>query len=168
MPQTRRAMSADERVQAEISEEIERFATLIAAEWGPAPGASLVPEDDEVELWGQRDPLVDYDALFQTLTTTGVTDPAMLDPENPQGLAIAKTAPEVAQLLAQPVDDPALAASLATLAEFPQRVPILAPYEQDPEGGVKKAQSLDRAWQRRVSKQMEAGPADPMPMMEAQ
>lgn len=129
--------------------EIDRFSDQIAAEMGPAPGATVVSDARKVELWGQTDPKAPYDTIYQMLTTTGVK-PEMLDPDgdDQMTLAIVKEVPEIAPMYAEVVD-PDVADVLATLAEHPMRVGLLSGLEDDPEAQVCEAERLDGLWSRR-------------------
>jgi hypothetical protein len=135
--------TAEEQIETTISEEIERISDAIAAQLGPAPGTRRISDAEAAKAWWRRDPMVDYDALVNVLQTSGM-DPAMLDPENQQGLAIAKLTPEVAELYLTP-QPPEMAVALATLAEYPHRLGIMSEYEDDPEGMVELAEKLGRS-----------------------
>lgn len=138
--------SAEEQMMAELADEIERVSDAIAAEMGPAPEVENLSTAQEIDFWGRRDPLVDYDTLVQVLQTSGVS-PEMMDPKNKQGLAIAKVAPQLAPLYTQPVQDPALAHQLATLAEWPMRYGFFA--NKTEQEMVQIAKRLDAAWAKK-------------------
>jgi len=141
----------------EINAEIERAVASLAAELGPAPGAATVSDAKRLQLWTQQDPTVDYDSLVQQLQTQGLP-PELLDPESEQALAIVKAHPEMAQLYQAPVA-PDVAATLAVLAEYPFRLSLLQPYEDDPAQLVKEANRLDAAWQRQQARSAQTGGA---------
>lgn len=151
MPVRRRRQvqrSEEQVARDEIDAEIEHAIATIAAEWGAAPDAAPVSEDEEVELWGRRDPTVDYDAVYAMLTTTGLP-PEMLDPASDLAPAVIAEHPEMAQMYGSVVDAN-LADMLATLAEHPFRIGLLQDLEDDPEAMVEKANRLDRAWQKQL------------------
>lgn len=160
MPSQQRARSAEEQIETTISEEIERISDAIAAQLGPAPGARHVSDAEAAKAWWRRDPMVDYDALVQTLETTGITNPAILDPNNKtDGLAIVRLVDdayleEIIATLSQPLP-PEKAVAWAVLCEFPMRHDLLAAYADDPEGMVALAEKLGKA----------APEAKPMPQM---
>lgn len=114
-------------------------ADAIAAEHGAPPDMDAPSEREKVRLWGRSDPAVDYDALVEALTTTGVPPEMMA---TMQVSRYAKSHPELVQAYAQPVQDRALAERLAAIAEYPFK---LALYDQlDPRNRVKEAERLDR------------------------
>jgi hypothetical protein len=165
MPRTPKR-SAEEQMRVELAEEVKRIGAAVAAELGPAPGVERISDAEEVRQWGIRDPLVDFDALVETLSTTGITNPALLDPANKaDGLALVKVIgedqmEEVAATLSQPMEPP-LAVTWATLCEFPMRLVILSEYEDDPEGAVAKANALDKAW---TKSQLSVVPSEDTPV----
>jgi hypothetical protein len=158
-------VSAEEQMMSELAEEIERVSDAIASEMGPAPDVEHLSAEKEVEFWGMRDPLVDYDTLVQVLQTTGIS-PEMMDPKNKQGLAIAKVAPQLGPLYTQPVQDPALAHQLAILAEWPMRYGFYA--NKSEKEMVAIAKRMDAAWAKKagVARYGEEAPM-PLPPVEA-
>lgn len=137
----------EERAELELRDEIERYADMVAADLGPAPGARQVSDAEKVRLWGQTDPRVDFDQLKMALMQGGLP-PELLDEHGDRALAIVKSHPEIAQMYAQPLDD-TMSTYLATLAEYPFRLSVLSQYaEDDPEGMVKEAERLDGLWQK--------------------
>lgn len=136
----------------EVMEELERVSDLIAADLGPAPGAERVSEADTLAMWGQSDPRVAADPHgFKQLLMSGTIAeqfPDLLNEHSEQALGIVRANPEIAQMLAHPMDEE-LAEMVTRWAEYPLRGRILAPYEDDPEGQVAEADRLDALWQKR-------------------
>lgn len=162
MPARKQPRSVAEQVHEEIEQEIHDLVTQIAAEEGPAPHAQYVSDEHEVDLWGQMDSKVDYDTLVQQLMA-GQVPPELVDPMGDRPLALVKASPELAQLFAEPLDQE-MASMLATLAEYPYRLSLLAPYTDDPEASVKKADSLTGRWKRRRDTRV----AQPVALSEAE
>lgn len=157
MPRRTMAKPIDAQARDEVESELDDMVTQLAAEIGPAEGATIPSDADELALWGQMDPTVDYDTLKRQLMS-GTVPPELYDLESDQRLAILRMNPDraaemVAELFAvtpeQPLDDE-MAGLVAELAEYPGRLVVLAPYEDDPEQSVAKADSLDRRWRRRT------------------
>lgn len=149
----RHATSIEERARSEISLEIERMIDALVASEGPAADADPVSAARQLQQWGQRDPKIgDPDQLQQDLMRTGLQQfPDLLDPKSPQALAVVKAHPQIAEMYAQPCDED-LADMLTRLAEFPLRLGILEPYQDDPEEMCRLAESLDRRWQNEIDK----------------
>lgn len=139
--------SFEERVASSFLEDMEKTAQRIAAEDGDPPGASRVGDAEAVRLWGQRDPQVDHDRMLTDLLTTGVP------PETIQQLAIAKERPEWANLYTQPTQDTELARQLAVMAEHPFRAGLALDYSAEPEEQVKRANHIQRLWQKQQAAQ---------------
>ena len=158
--------SVQAQVEAEIDQELQDVVAAIAAEEGLAKGAQRLSPNQEVRLWGQRDPLVDYDTLKQQLMT-GTVPPELYDPQNDRRLALLQInkahAQEWAALLAgtakQPLDDD-MASQVAELAEWPGRLAVIRPYANDPEAYVAKANSINQRWMRQTA-QLEMADAAP-------
>lgn len=137
-------MTAEDRAIQEIEAEDEAALAQVAAEMGPPPESGRLSAREQVELWGQTDPSVDYETLRQRLVMEG------LPPEEAQTLAIAQEYPDIVPLLAQPTGDLEMADMLASLAERPYRLAILEGID-DPEEQVKTAERLDREWQKMLA-----------------
>jgi hypothetical protein len=148
MPPRTPPRSVAEQADEEIKTEITDLVSQIAAEEGPAPHAQYVSDEHEVAMWGQQDPSVDHETLVQQLMQ-GAVPPERVDPSGDHPLALIKSHPELAQLFSQPLDQE-MATMVATLAEYPFRLALLAPYTDDPEASVKKADSLTQRWRRRL------------------
>jgi hypothetical protein len=144
MPSRHAPRSVAEQADEEIKTEITDLVSQIAAEEGPAPHAQYVSDEHEVKLWGQMDPSVDHETLVQQLMQ-GAVPPERVDPNGAQPLALVTHHPETAQLFTQPLDQE-MAQMVATLAEYPFRLSLLAPYTDDPEASVKKADRLTQRW----------------------
>ena len=136
------------QVWDELDRELDELIPVIAAEEGLAKGATRVSPEKEVELWGQRDPRVDRDAL-KGMLMQGAVPPEWVDEQSDQRLALIRAHPEMAQMFAEPLDDE-MAGIVADLAEWPHRLSVLAPYEDDPRSQVAKADSVNARWQRRA------------------
>lgn len=157
MPRRSRLTPRDvqSQVEAEIETELDDMVALIAAEEGPAKGSEFVSEDKEVELWGQRDPKVDYDS-FKAMLMQGALPPEWIDPQSDARLALVRVNPEWSDWLAQnvtpetPLDDE-MASQVAARAEWPFREAIWAAYQDDPKAQVARANSVNARWLRRVA-----------------
>ena len=151
MPRRRRTTPRDLEAQVwdELDRELDELIPVIAAEEGLARGATRVSPEKEVELWGQRDPRVDRDSL-KAMLMQGAVPPEWTDEQSDQRLALIRAHPEMAQMFAEPLDDE-MAGIVADLAEWPHRLSVLAPYEDDPKAQVEKANSVNARWQRRVA-----------------
>jgi hypothetical protein len=158
MPARKQPRSVAEQVDDEIKQEITDLVSQIAAEEGPAPHAQYVSDEHEVEMWGQQDPQVDHETLVQQLMQ-GAVPPELVDPDGDRPLAVVKNHPELATLFAEPLDAE-MATLVATLAEYPFRLSLLAPYTDDPEASVKKSDSLTARWRRRLPAR-DAAPTPP-------
>lgn len=149
--------SVQAQVETEVDQELHDLVAAIAAEEGLAKGAQRLSPHQEVQLWGQRDPLVDYDTLKQQLMT-GTVPPELYDPEGDRRLALLRIntaqANEWAALLAgtaeQPLDDE-MASQVAELAEWPGRLAVIRPYANDPEAYVSKANAINQRWLRQAA-----------------
>ncbi len=163
MPRRTPPKPIDAQARDEVGQELDDLIGRLVAELGPAEGAHLPSEADEVKLWGQTDPTVDRDALRQQLMT-GTVPPELYDPQSDRRLALLRVNPdhadEWAQLFAQtaeqPLDDE-MATLIAELSEYPGRLAVLAPYDDDPSSKVKKAESIDRRWRRATGMLSEDG-----------
>jgi len=172
---TRSRLMPEELAKRELDEELQQAIAEIVAELGPAVGSVKASPKDELRLWGIRDEKVDPDAMLQRLLREGYP-PELLDPENEQALMVVQENPELAPYYAEPTQDQELADALVRLAEWPFRLGILRDLEDDPEEQVKKAESLDAAWQKSLGESpplmqeptAPAAPAMPMadPMMQ--
>lgn len=147
---SRRTTPRDMEAQVwdELDKELDEIIPVIASEEGLAKGATRLSPEKEVELWGQRDPRVDYDTLKQQLMQ-GAVPPEWYDPQSDQRLALVKAHPEMGEMFGQPLDD-TMAGMVAGLAEWPYRLSLLKPYEDDPKASVAKANSVNARWQRRA------------------
>ena len=141
------------QVEDEVNRELDELIPAIAAEEGLARGAVHVSPDKEVELWGQRDPRVDYDSLKQQLMT-GQVSRELFDPQSDARLALVRAQPEWSDWIAQhvtpetPLDDD-LASQVASAAEWPFRTAVLAPYQNDPRSYVTRAERIHQRWTAR-------------------
>lgn len=169
MPRSRRTpRDMEAQVWDELDQELDTIIPAIAAEEGVAKGATRLSPEKEVELWGQRDPRVDYDTLKRQLME-GSVPPAWYDPQSDQRLALIRAHPEMSQMFSQPLDD-TMAGMVADLAETPYRLSVLKPYEDDPKAAVAKANSVNARWQRHAgapASDVGAGSAPPAPEMGA-
>jgi hypothetical protein len=161
------------QVWDELDRELDELIPVIAAEEGLARGATRVSPEKEVELWGQRDPRVDRDALKAQLMQGQIPPEWYVHaPEEPgdQRLAFVKANPEWADWLAEhvtpetPLDDE-MSDIVADFAEWPHRQSVLKPYEDDPKAQVAKANSVNARWQRRAGMTEPTAPAPPSPVV---
>lgn len=163
-----RQRTVEEQARIELWEEIERLVDGLALSEGPAEDAESISDAEMLKRWGQRDPrLSDPDGFQQQLMQTGLAQmPELMDPENPQGLAIFKAHPDLAAMYAEPVDD-ALADMLTRLAEFPLRLGLLAQYTDDPVEMVNYAERMDRRWQAAMLRTAGSTPDETVPAPDA-
>lgn len=139
-PRRSRATTPEDRAIANFNASFDALTKRSAAGLGQPPGTKPVGDAEKVRQWGITDHKVDRTALTAQLMTQGVP-PELLDPNNPQALAIAKAAPDLLPLYVQPVQDPELADTLAGLAHTPFRHGLLAGID-DPEEQVAEANRL--------------------------
>lgn len=144
MPRKIATESAEDRALRELDESSENTITRIANESGPPPDADKLSERDEDDIWELADPNVDRDALAQRLAVEG------LPPEEIKGLLIVKARPDWAQLFAAPTQSMELADQYARMAQYPWRWSLLEDID-DPDEMVRKAETLNRRFQRRVT-----------------
>lgn len=146
MPGRRPAESPEERALREIEQEDDSALDAIAREAGPPPDSDKLSEADEDLAWETVDSSVDYETMAQQLMTQG------LRPEEMQRLLVLKLHPKWAPLYSRPTQDAEMAHQLARLAELPFRLSVLDGID-DPDEMVAKAESLDRRYQRRMTRQ---------------
>lgn len=157
MSRRRESPSLDASARQEVERLLDDLASSIAAELGPADGTVYASEEQEVAAWGTRDPKVDYDTLKAQLMTSTVP-PDLYDTTSPAALTLvqgdSEAAAEWAQLIAdtarQPLDEE-MAHQVAEAAEWPYRLAILEPYQDDPESYVERADRIDARWRKRLS-----------------
>lgn len=151
----RKIENAESVARREIGEEIQRVVDQLALSEGPASDAESVSDARVLKLWGQRDPKIsDADGLKAHLMQAGLP-PELLDPNSPTALTLIKSRPQMAEMFANPADE-GLAHMLSRLAEFPLRLDVLEPFEDDPERMVKEAERIDGLWQRSRARQTAA------------
>lgn len=164
MPRRTRQHPIDVQARDEVGRELDDMVGALAAELGPAEGAEFPSDEQEVELWGQMDPRVDYDALKAQLMQ-GSVPPEWVDEHSDQRLALIRAHPEMAQMFAQPLDDE-MASIVAGMAEYPSRMTVWKPYAADPTAMVAKAKSVNAQWRKRTGQVAEesAPPMTPAPV----
>ena len=150
--------SAEDRAIREIDDEDEKALDRLVREAGPPPDADRLSEAQEDELWAVTDPLVDADpdAFAATLMTQGI------DQQTLARLRVLKEHPEWAQMYGQPTQDAALADQLTRMAQAPHRWTLLIDID-DPAEQTRKAESLDRRYQRKHAALAGAAPEPPAP-----
>ena len=136
--------SAEDRAIREVDAEDTAIIDRLALAAGPPADSSRLSEAEEDEVWATTDPLVDADpdAFATQLMTTGIPQEML-----PQ-LRILKENQDWAQLYAQPTQSAEMADYLTRLAQYPHRATVLLDID-DPEEQVRKAEALDRRFQRR-------------------
>lgn len=139
----RQPMSAEDMVVEQLDAEDEAVLNGLARQSGAPPDSMKLSEADEDETWALEDPNVDSDALAQRLMTEG------LGQDEIGMLQVVKLRPDWAPLFAQPTQSAVLADQYAKLARWPYRWSLLEDID-DPEEQVKKAEQLNRRYQRRV------------------
>jgi hypothetical protein len=147
-----RPANPEDAMQQRVNDDLERTIDALADRMGPAAGAKPVSEARKLSMWGQRDPRVrDADGLMQQLMETGLGQtPELLDPENPNCLAIIKRYPAMAEMFVEPVDE-TLAYMLSRSAEFPMRISVLEPYIDNPDQYVAESDRLERLWNKQLA-----------------
>lgn len=159
MPRRSRSAPIDVQARDEVERELDDMISALAAELGPAEGAEFPSDQKEVELWGQRDPRVDYDTL-KAMLMQGAVPPEWYDEQSDARLALIRAHPQMAQMFAEPLDDE-MAGIVADLAEWPFRLSILTPHEDDPKAAVAKANSVNGRYLRRVGMPVEPETPEP-------
>lgn len=169
MPRRRRATPRDLEAQVwdELDKELDELVGVIAAEEGLAKGASYLSPEQEVQLWGQRDPRIDYDTLKQQLMT-GTVPPELYDPTSDRRLAVMRINEDdaadwqglLAGTVEQPLDDE-MASQIAEWAEWPGRAAVLKPYQDDPRAYVQKANSINERWRKRAAQMEQPAMSEP-------
>lgn len=144
MPARQASESIEDRVTREILEEDDENVNSIAAQAGPPPDSNKLSESDEDEAWEFEDRQVDHDAMAAQLMTQGIPEDVV------QKLMIAKLRPDWAPLYQQPTKDAERADMLVKLAKRPFRLSILEDID-DPDERARKAESLDRRYQKRLT-----------------
>ena len=136
--------SAEDRAIREISDEDEVALERLALEAGAPGDSEQLSAADEDTIWSITDDMVDADheAFATQLLTQGVPQEML-----PQ-LLVLQEHPEWMELYARPTQDAELADRLTRLAQFPYRWSLLLDYD-DPDAMVRKAESLDRRYQKK-------------------
>lgn len=159
MPRQPAAESAEDRAIREIDDEDEKAIAGLAQQAGPPPDSERLSESDEDAAWDFTDPNVDYDDLASRLMTEGI------QPQEMQQYLIFKLHPDWAPHYGQPTGDAEQAHQLARLAQTPFRASVLEDID-DPEEQVRKAESLDRRSQKRMTAVQEQMAQMPQPTMQ--
>jgi hypothetical protein len=149
--------SAESKALRELLAEDEDVLQRLVAEAGPPDDSHRLSEADEDAIYAITDPTIDADpdAFATLLLTTGV-------PQEQLGtLKILEAMPELAQAYAQPTQDAEMADMLTRLAQYPWRASLVAGYA-DPEEQVRKADALDRRFQKRHGGMVAPEPQQPM------
>lgn len=147
--------SQEERLADAWLADAEKVADRIAAEEGGPPSANKTGDAEAIRAWGQRDPKVDHDGLVHMLMNGGVPQQAA------PALLIAQTYPDLlpAYLPRDPSQAPPItqeeAEQLATLAEHPFRAPLVLDYSDDYEEQCKRAEFLQRQWEKQQAPVLE-------------
>lgn len=122
--------------------------TRITQQAGPPPDAERMSEADEDQAWDFVDPNADHEQLASMLATQGIP------PEVGQNLLAFKLHPEWAPFYGKPTNDMQLADQYARMLTTPFRWSILEDFD-DPDEMVKKAESMDRRSQKRLTQMQE-------------
>lgn len=138
--------SIEERATASWLDDAEKVAQRVAADEGPPPGAKKLSDAEAVKQWGIRDPFVD-DSTPQMLLTRGIPQEALQQTAFWQELG-ADQQDAWAQLLTQPTQDAEMADTLSRILEYPFRYGLVTDWSDDPEEQTKRAESLQRQWEK--------------------
>ncbi len=152
MPRRRPAPeSAEDKAVREVDAEDEDAQNRIALQAGPPPDSDRLSEKDEDDAWAQMDPSVDFEQVATMLLKQGVPQ------EMAQRFLIVKLRPDDGWLeaLTQPTQDAEMANQLAKMAQYPFRLSVLDTYD-DPEQQTRKAEQLDRRYQKRMAAILDA------------
>jgi hypothetical protein len=144
----RKPESFEDGLLGALEQETEDMLDRLAREQGPPPDADKLSEADEDDAWETDDPSVDYETMAQQLTSQG------LPPEVVNGLLVVKLHPEWAPLYQRPTQSAEMAHMLTQLARWPFRLSLIEDID-DPDEQVKKAESLDRRYQKRMTQRQE-------------
>lgn len=167
MPRRAPDETAEDRAIREVEAEDEDFLNRAALEAGPPADSRKLSERDEDDIWAIEDPHVqDVNQLAQRLMLEG------LPPEEAQQLMLITSQTdqqrqaEWLQVLGQPTQSAEVADMLARAIRYPWRWSLLEDLDE-PSEQVRKANTLDRRFQKRMTgaQQAEAEAAPPMPMM---
>jgi hypothetical protein len=156
MPGRKPPESAEDIALRQIDEEDTAALERIAREMGPPPDSQRLSEREEVELWGQRDPSVDYLDLATRLLAEGIP------PEEAARFLVLEEIPELVPLFAQPTQSFETADMLARLAEYPYRAALLSGIDS-PREKVEKSNRLHRLWLKKLAED----DAQPLPQQVA-
>lgn len=149
MPRQAATESAEDRVLREMEHEDTAALEKLAAQAGPPADAHRLSERDEDDAWETTDPQVDEEKFGKMLTTQGIP------PDQAQRLLITKLRPDWAPLYSQPTQDLEMAHMLTRVAQYPFRPSVLEGID-DPEQQVRKAETIDRRFQKRVTQRLDA------------
>lgn len=147
MPRRIETEDAESRAIRELSDEDAQTLNTLTLQAGPPPDAERMSEADEDNAWSTMDPnLADHEQLAQMLATQG------LPPELAQKLLITKLRGDDGwlQTLTQPTGSLDTANQLIKLAKYPFRLSVLDNFD-DPEAQVRKAESMDRRYQKQMA-----------------
>lgn len=147
--------SVEDQIALKWIDEVETVAKAIAAEDMAPPDSDKVGETEAIRLFGQRDPLVDYDQLVLALQQG-------LPPEAAQQLQLVIERPELGELFTQP-QPPEMASILAGLAEYPYRLGMVVDRTDDPDEQVRVAERYKRGWLKSLGRLPDASAGSVQP-----
>lgn len=148
MPRQINPESAEDRAVRELDDEDAQTLNTLSAQAGPPPDAERMSEADEDQAWETMDPsLADHEQMASMLATQG------LPPEIAQKLLITKLRGDDGwmEALTQPTGSLDTANQLIKLAKYPWRLSVLDTYAEDPDEWTRKAESMDRRYQKMTS-----------------
>lgn len=133
--------SVEAEAERMFRDELDAVLERLGAELEPPLDAKRVSEPKKAALWGLMDPRVDPTLFSQKLQSTG------FGPEDLQAMLLVQENPELAEILAQPLQDPEAVADLTELARYPFR---LGMYKEiaDPDERTREAERIHRGWMR--------------------
>lgn len=140
--------SAEDRAVREVDAEDGAAIDSLALQAGPPADSNRMSLADEDAAWEKMDPQVDHEQMATALLTQG------LPPEQAQQLLAVKLHPEWLPLYLQPTQDAEQADMLVKLARHPFRLSLLEGID-DPDERVRKAESLDRRYQKKMAEHLD-------------
>lgn len=143
--------SAEDKAIREVDAEDTDAMNGLALQAGPPPDSDRLSEADEDAAWEFMDPAVDFEQMASLLMTQGIPQ------EMAQRFLITKLRPDDGWLeaLATPTQDAEAANQIVKMAQYPFRLSVLDTYD-DPEDQTRKAETLDRRYQRRMAAILDA------------
>lgn len=131
--------SPEAEAERGFRDEFDKVVGSIAQGQGQPLDTTAVSNPRKAALWGLADPRVDPTTFKAQLMQQG------FQPQDLQSMLIVQNHPELAEVYGQPVQDPAAADDLTTLAQYPFRLGMYHEI-QDPNERVAEAERIHRDW----------------------